>query len=385
MSQDLPMPSPATPRVLILSMRNFEFYPSRSFLFELEYCVCDFERIDVIAPNFSPNSHNKIPNKIFRGIFKTTGKISPISPTSNQFVLEQEYDLFLFICQFPEELYYLNSIKNWRQKCHKAICWLDEVFTKDIPKIKPQLTPLKDFDHVFMNLNSSIKKVADIIQRPCSYIPPGIDAIKFCPYPLLPQRSIDVCSIGRRPASLHESLLNVANQDDFFYMYDTTYSRIINYNQHRKLYRNIVKRSRYFIAYKAFFTNVPSENVGQEELNVRFFEGAAGGAVMLGIPPKCEAFNQNFDWQDAVITLPEDTTDIAEILKQLDSDPERLNKIRTDNVVNSLLRHDWVYRWGQILDRVGLSHTPEMAQRRASLQSLANIAVQKSISASAFL
>ena len=219
MSQDLPAPSPATSsRVLILSMRNFDAYPSRSFLFELESCVCDFEQIDVIAPNFYPTMRNKITHKICRTIFKNTGKVPLISPTSNQFVLEQEYDLFLFICEFPEELYYLNSIKDWRKKCRKAVCWLDEIWAKNVHKAKHQLTVLKDFDHVFMNLSSSVKKVADIIQRPCSYMPPGIDAIKFCPYPIQPQRSIDVCSIGNRPASVHESLLNLANQDDFFYI-----------------------------------------------------------------------------------------------------------------------------------------------------------------------
>lgn len=380
MSQDLPAPSPATSsRVLILSMRNFDAYPSRSFLFELESCVCDFEQIDVIAPNFYPTMRNKITHKICRTIFKNTGKVPLISPTSNQFVLEQEYDLFLFICEFPEELYYLNSIKDWRKKCRKAVCWLDEIWAKNVHKAKHQLTVLKDFDHVFMNLSSSVKKVADIIQRPCSYMPPGIDAIKFCPYPIQPQRSIDVCSIGNRPASVHESLLNLANQDDFFYMYDTTYSKILNFNPHRSLYRNIVKRSRYFIAYKAFFTEGTREGGGEEELNVRFFEGAAAGAILLGVPPNCEAFSQNFDWADVVIPLPPDTTNVGEIIAHLDSQPERLNKIRTDNVVNSLLRHDWVYRWEKILAAVDIQISPGMIERKAKLKELAKNVKEQSI------
>ncbi len=377
MSQDSPVPSLATPRFLILSMRNFDAWPSRSFLFELEYCVCDFEQIDVIAPSFSPTMLNKITHKISRTIFENTGKVPLISPTSNQFVVEQEYDLFLFVCEFPEELYYLNSIKDWRKKCRKAICWLDEIWAKDIPKTKHQLTVLKDFDHVFMNLNSSVKKVADIIQRPCSYMPPGIDAIKFCPYPLQPQRSIDVCSIGNRPASVHESLLNLANQDNFFYMYDTTYSKI-KYNQHRSLYRNLVKRSRYFIAYRAFFTEGARVGGGEVELNVRFFEGAAAGTILLGIPPNCEAFTQNFDWVDAVIPLPPDATNVGEIIAHLDSQPERLNKIRTDNVVNSLLRHDWVYRWEKILAVVDIPISPGMIERKAKLKELAKIVREQS-------
>jgi hypothetical protein len=353
--------------------------PGRTFLFEFEYSVCDFEQVDVLAPNSLPTILDKITRRISRSIFNSTGKKLFVNTSSNQLVLDKDYDLFLFICQFSWELYYLDYyIKDWRKKCRKAVCWLDEIWAKNVPKFKYELSVLKDFDHIFMNFNSSIKKVADVIQRPCSYMPPGIDAIKFCPYPLQSQKSIDVCGIGRCPTLIHESLLNLANQNNFFYIYDTLkLSNIINYNEHRSWYRNIVKRSRYFIAYKPKFDLV-SETGGQEELSVRFFEAAAGGAVILGIPPNCEAFSQNFDWSDAVIPLPENTPNVAELIFQLDSQPERLNKIRTDNVVNSLLRHDWVYRWGQILDTVGLSHTPKMAQRRAYLRYLANMVLQKS-------
>lgn len=379
MSNDLSLSSPADLRVLILSMRNFESWAGRSFLFEFEYALADFEQVDVCSPSFSRTVVNRITRKIARTSFDTMGKTFDISSTSHQFLLEKEYDLFIFVCQFPMELYYLDSIKDWRKKCRKAVCWLDEVWIKEVDSLKMQLTALKSFDCVFMNMRSSIKKVAEIAQRPCSYLPPGIDAIKFCPYPIAAKRSIDVCSIGRRPDSVHESLLALAEQNDFFYMYDTLkVSFISSYNAHRSLYRNLIKRSRYFIAYKPKF-DVESQTGGQEELNVRFFEGAAGGAVMLGIPPNCDAFNQNFDWSDVVIPLPENTTNIAEILNQLDSQPERLKKIRTDNVVNSLLRHDWVYRWEVILNSVGLPHSSGMKKRKDKLKELAKIVSEKPI------
>jgi Glycosyl transferases group 1 len=364
-------------RVLILSMRNFESRVGRSFLFEFEYAVSDFEQVDVFSPHFSRTKLNKLTRKISRSTFAATGKTLFINPTFNQFSLDKEYDLFLFICQYPKELCYLSSIKHWRKKCRKAVCWIDEIWAKEVEKLKPQITALKEFDHVFMNMNSSVKKVAEIIQRPCSYMPPAVDVIKFCPYPLQPERSIDVCSIGRRPALLHESLLNLAEQKNFFYMYDTMRELFVrNYREHRSLYRNIVKRSRYFIAYKPKF-NLIDQTGGQEELNVRFFEGAAGGAVMLGLPPNCEAFSQNFDWPDVVIPLDEDPNNVSEIITQLDAQPERLERIRTDNVVNSLLRHDWVYRWEKILEAVGIPTAPGIIARKAKLKELAEIAIEK--------
>lgn len=194
----------------------------------------------------------------------------------------------------------------------------------------------------------------------------------------MPQRSIDVCNFGCRSPTVHESLLEAGKRENFLYIHDTIKELFtINYQAHRALYQNIVKRSNYFIAYKAKF-NLKSEVGEQEELNIRFFEAAAGGAVILGTPPKTDKFHQNFDWSDAVIGLPSEATNTAEVSADLNLQPERLKEIRKNNVLNSLLRHDWVYRWGQILDRVGLSHTPKMAQRRASLQSLADMALQKS-------
>lgn len=49
--------------------------------------------------------------------------------------------------------------------------------------------------------------------------------------------------------------------------------------------------------------------------------------------------------------LPEDIINVGKIIAHLNAQPERLNKIRTDNVVNSLLHHDWVYHWAKIIAR----------------------------------
>jgi hypothetical protein len=73
------------------------------------------------------------------------------------------------------------------------------------------------------------------------------------------------------------------------------------------------------------------------------------------------------------IQIPYDAADIADVLANLNAQPERLARIRTDNVVNSLLRHDWMYRWGTILDTVGLEHTPEMRAREVYLKNLAQM------------
>jgi len=140
--------------------------------------------------------------------------------------------------------------------------------------------------------------------------------------------------------------------------------------QHRSLVANIAKRSRYFLANVAKI-NYRSETHGQSEIGFRFFEGAAAGTVMIGEHPENEAFRKHFDWPDAVIQVPYDTANIAEVLADLDSQPERLERIRKNNIVQCLLRHDWAYRWRAILEMVGLEPRPGLLAREERLRKLA--------------
>ncbi|MDV2997032.1 MAG: hypothetical protein N4J56_006737 [Chroococcidiopsis sp. SAG 2025] len=69
-----------------------------------------------------------------------------------------------------------------------------------------------------MNFSNSISGVAEIVQRPCEYIPFGVDAIKFCPYPLERERSVDLYSVGRRSQVTHQALLELAENHSFLHI-----------------------------------------------------------------------------------------------------------------------------------------------------------------------
>jgi hypothetical protein len=358
----------------MLSLRHLISHVSRCTGYEFEDAISNFDSVDLLTPRF-----NRYLFEFTRRLSKNMGNAADngklLNPLLNQTIVEKEYDIFFFFCQSPYDILCLNSVKGWRDKCKKAVIWLDEIWAKDVHKWKVALRLLKDFDCIFMNFNSSVKAVAQIAQRPCHSLPFGVDTLRFCPYPPQADRSIDVYSMGRRSPVTHEALLKLGREGNFFYIYDTIKNLyMLDYKEHRDLTANLLKRSRYFLANKAKF-NVEGETNGQEELGSRFFDGAAGGAVMLGEPPNCEAYHECFDWPDAVIQVPYEAANIAEIIAELNAQPERLARIRTDNIVNSLLRHDWVYRWGKILDAVELEHTPQMAHREAYLKNLAQMAV----------
>jgi hypothetical protein len=283
-----------------------------------------------------------------------------------------DYDLLLALCQAPSDLRYLTALRGVRDRCRRSACLLEEVWSADLERWRGDLKRIADFDAVFTSIASSATALSDVMGRRCHVILGGVDAVKFCPYPDPPARSIDVYSMGRRPEAVHGALMLLARCGRLFYVYDTVRNfAIIDPAEHRALLRDLVKRSRHFLAYHAKF-NEPEETHGQQELGMRYFEGAAGGAVMLGSAPRCEAYDRNFDWPDAVIPVSAtDAWDVAEVLAELDGQPERVARIRRDNVVNSLLRHDWVYRWRQILDIMGLPRTDGMSLREAHLRHLA--------------
>jgi hypothetical protein len=166
----------------------------------------------------------------------------------------------------------------------------------------------------------------------------------------------------------------LAGEGKLFYVYDTLQNtgdiETQDHGQHRDLYANVAKRSRFFMV-AAAKVNLHSQTHGQVEVPFRYFEGAAAGGVLLGQSLDCDSFREMFNWPDSVIDVEPDGSDVVETLRKLASQPEVLCQISRRNAAEALLRHDWVYRWKQILAIAGFESTPAMEARIARLQELA--------------
>jgi hypothetical protein len=295
--------------------------------------------------------------------------------------LAKSYDLFIAVFNHPHELFALNSLRDWRKRSRLAVCYLCEAWDGRLPQYLIDL--LRDFDHVFVGVNSSVERVARMCGRPCSYLPMAVDALAFCPYPARAQRSIDICGIGRRSPVTHAALIDYAKASGQFYYYDTVQTRgtarsasnitfrVGNPREHRMLLANLLKRSRYFIANRAW-ADQPLLTGGKDEIAARFYEGAAAGTVMLGEPPDSDDFRRQFDWKDSVVRVPFHAPNIAAVIAELDADRARVERIRRDAVVSSLLRHDWVHRLREIMAVTGFVPTERLLDREARLRTLAD-------------
>ncbi len=353
-------------RILLYSQRTlFGHFHYRLGLYEFEDIVRDVDAVDLLTPTprpWFPYGERLAMKCARRGI--------GINPGIRDMTIRQDYDVFFMVVQFPRDLMQLKYIEGWKNRCRTSVCWLNEIWVPDIQHSEYYLGLLAQFDHVILQWAGSIKPVSAAIKKPCVYLPYGIDAALFAPHPA-PPRAIDVYSIGRRSEATHRALLQLARQNRIFYVYDTLVGdQVVDRQAHRLLMASMAKRSRYFLVNPGKADN-PEETGGQVEFGNRFFEGAAAGTIMVGETPNTEPFRRAFDWKDAVVHLPFGSEDIGTVMEELDRDPERQDTIRRNNVVQSLRRHDWVYRWAEILKLTGLAPRPELAHRTARLERLA--------------
>jgi hypothetical protein len=290
--------------------------------------------------------------------------------------LTKEYDLFVAYLPLIWDLIQVPTVRGWKDYCRTSVCWIDVMYAADIPKLKYWWPALVHFDHIVIGYSGAVAAVAEAIKRPCHFLPIGVDAIRFSPYPRPPDRVIDVYSMSRRSEGIHRALLDLAAKKDMFYVYDTAINgntKINDHRQHREMLANIMKRSQYFIVAPARYYegDWPDETAKQIELGLRYFEGSAAGTVMLGQLPDCETSNTMFNWKDAVVEIQADGSDVADVISSLAAQQERLVEISRRNAMEALLRHDWAYRWKKILDIVGLEPAPQLEMRENRLTQLA--------------
>jgi hypothetical protein len=291
--------------------------------------------------------------------------------------LSRDYDVFIAVCKTLWDLPYINAIERWRDHCKISVCWIDELWAAAIPSYRYWLHALGQFDFVFVGLRGTVSALSQAINRPCFWLPGGVDALRFNPFPDLAARVIDVYSVGRRYEGIHREMLKAAQRCELFYLHDThvnaANTEVYYHQEHRNLFGNIAKRSRYFVVAAAKM-DAPDERQGQVEIGHRYYEGAAAGTVMIGDAPDCEAYTELFDWPEAVLELQPDGSDIMAVLSDLGSDRERMAAISRRNTKEALLHHDWVYRWNQMFRVAGIEPSPGMAAREERLRDMANFA-----------
>ena len=362
------------PRVTVFSTRATEKHVSRACGYEFEdMIVQELDDAVLLAPDVGRRS---------RFMMRAKGRIACNLPSAAKIafrwksaVPEQVCDLFFFSVAQPRDLSYLDLAKGWRENSRFAVCWLQELWAADLPRLGHRLDQLNRFDHVICPFYHTTEYLRARLSVPVTYMTWGTDTALFNPFPNPPRRAIDICRVGDMAPETHKALLAHADQTGKYYSYNTVQGQTTapSHRAHRHNYAGMLKRSQYFITYLAKVAQ-KAERGTQEEFGLRYIEAIATGAIMLGDRPSNPAFDDYFGWEDAVIKAPYASADMVDVIRALDADPARIERARRRNISEALQRHDHLHRWEKVLQIAGLEELPQMAQRRAKLGELAAMA-----------
>ena len=360
------------PRILMVTPRSYEKTIWRCGQVEFEDLISAVDDVDLLTPEAEQRGglfarQTARAAKRFANVditFPTRVRSTPVA---------REYELFVHYAAQPADLRLLDAVPNWRRQCKKAVCVVDELWVEHFADDERWLQRLSSFDLIAVMFYNTVEPLQKLTGVPCIWVPAAVDTLRFFSGVVPPRRSIDLYAMGRRSEESHGALLAHASAHGWTYLFDTIDPIKVrdSHQVHRQQLAEVLKRTRYFIANKAK-VDAPAHRGTQEELGLRSFEGAAAGAVLLGHTPATPSLHKLFDWPDAHVHVPFGSREIADVIHQLNADPERVHVIRRNNVVNSLRRHDWAQRWQQVLNKLGIAPTARLGERLDKLEQLAS-------------
>ncbi|MDJ0865725.1 MAG: glycosyltransferase [Myxococcota bacterium] len=349
-----------SPRILIGTLRRASPRVSRCGTVEFEDVVSRLDGVDLIDGRATPwprqlaKAETVLP-RAFR-------RWPAAGPTPGG------YELFFVSVHSTRELCRFQPLSRFLDAARQSACSVDEVWAHGLADRTGEIAMLRRFDHLFTSCRGAVEALAELTGRPCHYLPPSLDTERFCPFDRNLERVIDVYFMGRHREALHDALRKVTADSGRFYLFDTSIpTAVFDAVEHRQRLAEFVGRSRYFVVDIAKADLAEHTGV-QEEIGPRYFEAAAGGAIMIGVVPRNAEFEELFGWPESVVAIDDDPARIRALLEELDSSPERVEGMRRRNVAESMRRHDVAYRWRAILEALGMSPTPALAERVERLQ-----------------
>lgn len=345
--------------------------------YEAQDVLCGLDTVDLITLEPRPGFCFR-ERWLRRLIWKDmTRQLVYVNPGLRPVRLAKEYDLFIAVCQNMWDLLYVNAVHGWRDRCRTSVLWLDELYVAGLARCKYWLPALAQFDHIALGQGSSATELSRILGRKCHWVPGAVEVTHFNPNLNPPDRVIDALSIGRRFEGIHAALRKATAGQRLFYVYDTlmgTSIKVRDCSQHREMLANIMKRSKFFLVGPGMMGE--AEVREEPVVGLRFYEGTAAGAVLIGQSPHCPTFQTLFGWPDVVIEMHPDGSDALEVLRDLMAEPDRMRAISRRNAFEAAHRHDWVYRWKHIYEIAGLRPTPAMESREQCLHALAELTAE---------
>jgi len=168
------------PSLAILSLRGLTSHVSMCGAYEFEDVLhAAFPGSKLYAPRLNPSIRTGLKIK---ARFAHTGSFGGLF--DNVLAIEQmdEHEVLLAVMGGVHDLALLGAMKDWRRKSRYAICWLDELWIEEIPRLRRTLRVLEQFDVVVCTQYYTAEKLREELKSPdVMYLPPSVDTLGFAP------------------------------------------------------------------------------------------------------------------------------------------------------------------------------------------------------------
>ncbi|MGF1597794.1 MAG: hypothetical protein ACFCVK_12830 [Acidimicrobiales bacterium] len=284
--------------------------------------------------------------------------------------LRHRYDVAVFVGFTLWDLALLEELDVVRRRVGRLIVWLPESWASELDDRRLRHEPITLADRLFIGIESTAERLAELADRPVHYLPPAVDAKRFAAADAGAPRPIDVLGIGRRDERLHRALLGWARDTDRLYVYDTISGMMVpDVVGHRENLAETYRRTKIALTNSAKFDQ-PQVTRGERETPGRMWEGLAGGAVMVGSVAPDPGIQKRAAGEVVVGDLPDDLDAAIRRIEEL-CDTEMAG-VRRHNMRLALHHHDWIHRWREIFERSGLDVPEGISSRIDELDALAD-------------
>jgi hypothetical protein len=354
-----------SPRVLIPSLRRVRHHPVFSAVYECEDVIASVSDADVAAMQFRNSTTARL-SPLTEKVVRRLGRRPIGFPYYEPVELEHDYDvLFEFVVGLPE-IEVLDGLRDWRRRCATAVLFIWELWPASLEEFRAFYRSLDRFDHIYVGTQMVAEQLSARLGREVRWLAPGTDVLRFRPRPP-DQRTIDILSLGRRSDTQHQAASQLRDELGWHYVYDTASGMSIeDHVEHRTLVAENLSHAKFFLSNRGKF-NDTSESAGVHDFGNRFFDGTAGGAVIVGEFAHTTGFDSCFDWGDIGIDLPAADPTLAKVLASRAHDTDWLAEVSIRNASETARRHDWAHRWASVLDDIGVAHGPVLTSRLEQL------------------
>jgi hypothetical protein len=240
------------------------------------------------------------------------------------------------------------------------ILYLFDSFEHQLPAINYMLSRT-EWDVLITSFEEAVPLLEESTSRKWHAVYQGVKEERFTPAPP-EQRIIGICSYGRRIQRLHEVLLKFCKESNIYYDF-TSWQSVRKDIDADDLYRQYA----WHLTHSVFSINLPVEISHPERagklhpVTCRWFEAAAAGTIILGMPPRSPTFLEMFP--AGMVNTVDLSGSERDIVLQLRAAWEKRSELlQFAQTIRGSMIHNWSWesRIHQIQQLAQLNQTAEL-------------------------